>query len=223
MYTIVIEGADRTGKCTQASLLASELRSRGFKVAEVEVPYKNGLTYRLIYRMLKTGSALKYKHMFQFVQFMNKLLFECMDFPNLKSAGNDYVVLDRWALSSVAYGRATGIDEGFVMPLFNQLFEPDCTIILHGPAYPKLGIDSYERNTKLQDDVRDIYKQWALDHPRKYQLVHVAGRSREEVANIIVNSLELRGIVNCVCIDRSAEKGVTGPIHTCDCGCTQTK
>lgn len=196
MTTIVaIEGADQVGKETQANLLTAKLRALGYKVEQVEIPRKNGLTYRTIYWMLENGTALKYPRAFQFVQYLNKLIFQSMELPDLRKAEVDFIVLDRWSLSSVIYGVASGVEESYVMSTFNSLIEPDCTVILHGPAYPRKGTDSYERNTKLQEDVREAYKKWALDHPRKYQLVHVTGRTREEVSDVVMNSLQLRGVV----------------------------
>jgi len=176
---IAIEGADRCGKQTQSRMLTDALRTRGYSVEQVEVPVAGGATYRLIYWMLGNGAAKRYPNLFQFVQFVNKLVFQ---FTRLVwfSMVCDYVVFDRWSLSSVVYGNATGTNKVFVRFLYELLVKPDLTVILHGPRHTNDVEDVYESDTQLQRDVRAGYHDWAQRYPLSHDLIDNRG-TREEV------------------------------------------
>ena len=138
---LVIEGADRSGKETQTRLLQEYLFDRSFNVSKIEIPKYSSSTGKLIRRMLKNGTAQSLKHTFQILQFVNKFMVQTFELPEIRNC-NDFVIFDRWSLSSVIYGKATGIDDDFVYTLYDRLIDPDCTIILSGPTYAKSQIDS---------------------------------------------------------------------------------
>lgn len=173
---IAIEGPDKVGKQTQSTLLTMNLRADGWKVKLVEVPISDSLTHPVIYWMLRQGHAKGYPRLFQFVQFLNKFLWQLFVVPYL-SWKYDFVVLDRWSASAVVYGRATGISEGFLRWTYNRLFRPDRTIVLMGPSHSrKKADDSYERDTELQQRVRLEYGIWSTEEERAVQLSNQGGR-----------------------------------------------
>lgn len=170
---VVFEGADRTGKETQSKLLQHALMRYGFKTKLVEVPAKDCTkTYNLIYKMLHDGTAKKYPNVFQFVQFMNKWLYQQFVLPKILKE-NDVLILDRWALSAVIYGNATGVNNRFNTWLFNRLKKPDITFVIYGTSFKRSTTvdDSYEKDTDLQERVKDDYMMWAVEHADDHILV----------------------------------------------------
>lgn len=176
---IAIEGADRCGKQTQSRMLVEALTKRRYSVRLIEVPFNDHLTYKTIYWMLKNGLAKKLPNLFQFVQFLNKLIFQLTSLVWL-SITNDYIVFDRWSLSSVIYGNATGTNRTFVRFLYELLNKPDMTVILHGARHTDDVEDAYEADTQLQKDVRKGYYEWAQRFPLSHELIDNQG-TREDV------------------------------------------
>ena len=173
---IALEGADRVGKQTQTIMLCDTLRSYGKKVKLVEVPVNDHLTYNMIYGMLRNGWAKSLPNLFQFVQFMNKLLFQWTRLIWLRLF-YDVVILDRWKLSSIVYGDATGANKTFNRILYFFLKSPEKTIVLHGPSFKKAadGDDVYEKDSELQLAVKEGYFYWVEDHIEDHETVDNQG------------------------------------------------
>jgi|GEM_PF-2730791 len=157
---IVIEGADRCGKATQAKLLRENLISYGVTSAIVEVPIRSAVTYRIVYWMLQNGLAKKFPKLFQVLQFLNRKIFQTIELPNLENQF-DVIIFDRWSLSTIVYGGAAGVSEEFTTKLSNHLRQPDHTFILWGNSFPHEVEDVYEADHDLQNDVRIRYALWA--------------------------------------------------------------
>lgn len=161
---IVIEGADRCGKATQAKLLREYLISFGIMSTIVEVPIKSAITYRIIYWMLQNGFAKKYPKLFQVFQFLNRKIFQILTLPSLEQE-YDVIIFDRWSLSTIVYGGASGVSEQFTIELSKRLRQPDHTFILSGESFPHVAEDVYEADSNLQKEVRIRYTAWAVDNP----------------------------------------------------------
>lgn len=73
---VTFEGPDGVGKTTQVARLARALRDEGNKVETIKLPRYDRFTGKLILRMLKSGSAVRYPNVFQVVQWLDKLLFQ---------------------------------------------------------------------------------------------------------------------------------------------------
>jgi len=190
---IAICGADKCGKATQSTLLVETLRARGHTAVRVEVATKTrSITYRLIYWMLRNGLAKRHANVFQFVQFLNKFLFQLFDLPKLMAA-NDYVVFDRWALSALAYGPVTNVNATFNRFLYSLLKKPDITLILNGTSFKRNSVDdSYEKDTELQTTVNKMYAHLgdALEIP-----VIFNGGTKDETQQKIIAVLFHYGVI----------------------------
>ncbi len=185
---IVVEGPDKVGKQTQSRFLDHALRRYGDSSRLVEVPFNDGITYRLIYRMLKNGKAKRYPNLFQFVQFLNKFIFQWTVLLWLRLTC-DFVVLDRWKLSAIVYGDATGVNPTFNRFLYSLLKNADKTVILHGSSFKRREADDvYEKDNALQLAVRKGYYKWAQAHPEDHDLINNQG-SRDEVHSRILNAV----------------------------------
>lgn len=185
---VAIEGPDKVGKQTQTKMLAHALRRYGDRVAQVEVPFNDKATHRLIYWMLRTGRAKTYPNAFQFVQFLNKLVFQWTVLLFLRLT-NDYVVLDRWSLSAIVYGDATGVNSTFNRVLYHLLARPAATLILHGSPFKRNTVDDvYEKDSDLQVAVRKGYYGWAMEHPEDHDLINNQG-TKDEVHDRITSAV----------------------------------
>lgn len=156
---VAIEGLDRSGKATQTKMLVEEFERRGHKTLSIEVPIQDKLTFWLIRRMLKTGSAKRWPNFFQFVQFLNKWFFQVFKFPFARRRYS-YIVFDRWALSMLAYGQATGASSKFTEFLFSHMRAPHCTIYLQGKPCVSEATDTFEADNSIQGRAGRTYDAW---------------------------------------------------------------
>ena len=171
---VVIEGADGTGKTTQAKLFAQSLVLDG-KTAYVKAPFNDYVTQPIIYGMLRRGTAKTRPNLFQFVHFVNKFMMQ-LTVLLFYWIMCDYVVLDRWRLSSLVYGVASGANTYFNRFLNAFLFKPHFTIIIDGKIHASNDVsDSYESDDDLQGIVRMKYREWAKNNNNKCFIVNNAG------------------------------------------------
>jgi len=184
MRIIVMEGPDRVGKATQSSLLCDYLWNCGKKAKVIEVPIHDKVTYKTIYWMLESGHAKKFPRLFQFTQFLNRWMFQTQHLAELEHE-YDYLIFDRWSLSTTVYGKATGIDDAFVDYLYKRLRKPDYTLVLLGKPHIHEAEDVYEKDSSLQDKVRELYADWVNKHPKESHVV-ASDRPKESVFTEIV-------------------------------------
>jgi dTMP kinase len=187
---IAIEGPDRVGKATQTDLLVKNLRSNGHKVLHVEVPIKSFVTYPLIYWMLRNGLAKKMPNLFQFVQFLNKFMFQTLKLLFCRWV-YDFIVFDRWSLSAIVYGDASGANAKFNRFLYKFLWKPDGIVVMVGQARNATTRDVYESDNTLQTQVRNGYAKWYHDHSDDVVIVDNMG-TRDEVHSRIMKVLDER-------------------------------
>jgi thymidylate kinase len=191
---IVIEGGDKVGKETQSKMLTALLNSVGRKAIYVEVPYKDSFTHKVIYWMLSNGYAKTYPGLFQRIQYVNKRLFQRFVLPDLEKE-HDYIVCDRWSLSTLIYGLATGVDRLTCEEQMASLREPAATIILNGKSLSDRADDSYEKDSYIQGRVRELYVEWATkNHDKPVKIVSASG-TRGYVHSAIVMELHDMGVL----------------------------
>lgn len=184
MSIIAIEGPDKSGKRTHTTLLTKSFVSLGCSAKRIEVPFKDGTFHTIIYWMLRNGLAKRLPNLFQFIQFMNKFVFQWTYLLYCRLA-YDYVVLDRWALSSIVYGDAGGANKAFTRFLYLFLVKPDLTFVMSGTSYDRDTIDDvYERDVDLQRAVRHGYVDWALDNPDDHVVLNNVGTKNEVATKI---------------------------------------
>lgn len=186
---VAIEGPDKVGKQTQSQMLAHVLRRYGDRVKLVEVPFNDRVTHRLIYWMLRNGAAKRFPNLFQFVQFVNKFVFQWTYLLWLRLTCA-FVVLDRWSLSAIVYGDATGVNRTFNRVLYWLLVRPTVTVVLHGSSFKRKTVDdAYEKDSDLQLAVRRGYYDWVQAHPSDHELIDNQG-TKDEVHERILSAVE---------------------------------
>lgn len=191
---IAIEGPDKCGKFTQTNLLQKYIASTGLSAVVVEVPIRSAITYRVIYWMLRNGLAEKLPKTFQWLQYLNRLIFQTFILPRLEKK-NDYVIFDRWSLSTVVYGVAEGVSKEFCEKLYRGLRRPDFTIILLNKSYQHEAEDVYEADLNLQKNVRRLYADWAAKNIADSYVVGDNNNSKEKISSDIVQFLKLSKII----------------------------
>jgi dTMP kinase len=188
---IVLDGPDAVGKYTQAHRLVNNLKRWGKKAVYVEVPLYDSWSGKIIEKMLTSGAAFRRKNVFEVLQFINKFAFQQTKLQEYLRQ-YDYVVLDRWSLSMLAYGTAAGVNSKLLNILYCFMFIPDFTIILDGNLKSKSSLDCYERNDKFQNCVRGYYREWASENMDRSKLLRVDGLTSElaskHVWTAIINS-----------------------------------
>lgn len=187
---IVIEGPDKVGKETQSKMLVAHLRSMGRRATRVEVPFNDNFSHKVIYWMLKNGHARTYPTLFQWVQYMNKKIFEYHWLPRLER-DNEFVVLDRWSLSALVYGVATGVSRSSCERQFRALRRPSATIVMSGRAMSDKKDDAYETDTYIQRRVRYLYGEWAIENPVGTRVIASANNRGEVHSNIVAALREM--------------------------------
>lgn len=159
---LAIEGADRTGKATLSKNLQKRFEARGTRTKLIEVPYNDMVTHKLIYWMLKKKYAKTLPNLFQFVQFVNKFIFQFYLFYFLafkEHTKYDMIILDRWKTSSLVYGKVGGASKFFISLLSLFLIDADMTIVIGDKTHFRNEVkDVYEKDNDFQRSVKDEYK-----------------------------------------------------------------
>jgi thymidylate kinase len=168
-------------------MLSKHLIGRGNKVKTFEVPIFGLITYPLIYGFLKTGLAKLFPNVFQTLQVLNRLIFQLLILPFYLKKCN-YVIFDRWALSSLIYGGATGVNNKYNKFLYDLMIVPDVTLVINGPVRNSESRDSYEADKGLQAAVRVDYAMWCKNNPLVARMISSEG-SRDEVHQKMIFAL----------------------------------
>jgi dTMP kinase len=170
---IALEGADRVGKATQATLLKEALTTLGVRTTVAEVPYKDEVTHPEIYRFLRDGGAHRFPQAFQTLHAINRRLFQTEALPSLMLEF-DVIILDRWNLSTRVYGSVGGCDEELTEIVLRGVVEPTRTLVLDALPWPKPDLDVLEVDTDFQQRVREKYRGWCLRDPSRFVLIDAA-------------------------------------------------
>jgi dTMP kinase len=155
-FIVAIEGPDRVGKATQAALLETALTANKHKATVEEIPYDDGVTYKQIYAMLRSGAVNKHPVVFQTLQATNRRIFQKQFLPTL-ALHYDVLILDRWNLSTRVYGEASGVSREATDLILEGIVEPDVTLVFDGKPFPKEGLDTWEADLEFQRKVRGLY------------------------------------------------------------------
>jgi dTMP kinase len=190
---ITIEGIDGCGKSTHAELLARWLRSIGRDVVLTDEP-TDGVVGKNIKLILKGKLKVPVE--------VEALLFAADRGQHVSglilpaTRAGKIVINERYLYSSLAYQSARGMPEEFLMKINSYVPKPDLAVLIDLPATAALGrikpsrkLDEFEKDLKLQENVRRNYLRLA----RRYGLKIVDGvRSLEDVQT------ELRELVSAM-------------------------
>jgi thymidylate kinase len=189
-YIVAIEGADRVGKATQAKLAVEALNDKLIPATLHEIPHDDAITYPEIYRMLRDGAVRTHPIVFQTLHGINRRFFQSKTLPSLIE-DFEIILLDRWTLSTRVYGEADGVSREQTAEILRDIVEPDLTLVLDGPAWPKEGLDVLEADDAYQEKVRSLYRVWCAEHPERIVKID-AGRDRNTIHYDILSEIFTR-------------------------------
>jgi dTMP kinase len=194
---IAIEGVDAVGKATQAKLLVKHLREEQHITSIIEFPDYTTEVGEVIKGFLKKWWDIEFNeecenvserklkgYVLQALMTLNR--YELVD--TLKEWRDQGVlVLDRYWVSALAYGEATGLSREFLTKIHSCLPQPDLWLFLDIPMEESfkrrpLRRDRHETDLDLLQKARDIY----LDVFKRngWPIINGLG-SKEEVHNLI--------------------------------------
>jgi dTMP kinase len=160
---IVFEGLDQSGKQTQAELLRDRLRQDGHKARLVAFPDYGTSIGEEIARALQ-GEREYSAEVMQLLYIANR--YELKGDLARWLEGGLILVCDRYTASSIAYGRAQGLDTDWLAGVQRHLPPATLTILLDiapDTAVRRKAVDRdrYERDLDLQTRVRETYHELA--------------------------------------------------------------
>lgn len=178
---IVIEGMDGAGTTTQTKMLHDHLGSLGLKVTNSAEPTRSPLGLeirRLLAQSIEKNSDLLTSLALCFAADRMQHVASVIK-PGLKT--NDYVLLDRYVLSSMVY-QGIHLPTAFVKEINRFAIKPDLTIILDldiNLAFKRLQLrlttkDIYETPSMLEK-IRARYLHFAKDDPANTVLIDASG------------------------------------------------
>ncbi|MEM3971130.1 MAG: dTMP kinase [Saccharolobus sp.] len=111
-------------------------------------------------------------------------------FSNMKD--RDFIILDRYYYSSIAYQGALGLDEEWIEKINSYFPKPDLTILLDLPveiALYRLKNDKFNFKEKIESlkKVREKYLQLAVKY--NFHIID-ASKSKEEILNEAIKIIE---------------------------------
>jgi dTMP kinase len=198
MIIIALEGIDKSGKETQARLLAEYLHSKGYSVAESGFPRYQTAIGKMIKQSLHSEIEISQMEMAKLYELDRNHAQK--DFEVYKENGYDFLVLDRYTMSNLVFQRAKGLSEIDLLSLQQSLMQADLHIVVdipveesirRGQAYEVL--DKFERDEELLNQVRSMQLGY-VEEGTYYgtgKVMSVDGlQSRDRVAEDIRNAVE---------------------------------
>lgn len=157
---IAFEGIDASGKETQAYKLYTSLENNGYKVATTDFPRYNKPIGALIKMYLANEIDLD-PMAFHMLLEADRQDFMA-DIKALDKEGFDFLILDRFTLSNLAFGVAKGIDLDWLRSLQSKIVQPDLTFIMDVTVKTSMerkgaGKDRHETNKVLLSKARKTY------------------------------------------------------------------
>lgn len=175
---IAFEGIDQSGKETQAERLAKRLEQQGKKVWLSGFPdYETPIGIEL--SKFLNGERSFNPETRQLLYVANR--YEKLEQIKEAMQNVDYIILDRYKASGLAYGLITGLDMDWCIQLEKGLPDAEYTILFDTPVEESFrrkqeGRDVYERQQDFLSSVRQAY----LDLAERYQWMVVSSKQTVE-------------------------------------------
>lgn len=167
MNIIAIEGIDKAGKETMAKMLAEFLRNRGYRVVEDAFPRYHTPIGKKIKQALYgeiTMPDVELAKLYEIDRYFAQEEWFALDVEE----EIDFLILDRYTMSNMVFGRAKGLSETELLWLQHGLQKADLHIVVdisveeslrRGQNYET--VDLNETNVELLQKVRDLQLEYA--------------------------------------------------------------
>lgn len=185
---IVLEGPDKSGKSTQAALLAKRLRAAGRRVVHTREPGGTPLAEAIRRLLLKPGAKVE--------PLAELLLYEASRAQHTAElirpalARGEDVVCERYTMATVVYqGFARGLDRD-VIGVLNRIatggLRPDVTFVLDVPETEFHARKRRRRADRLELEPEEFRRRVREGYRRQKGAVHLNGRApRQELHEAI--------------------------------------
>lgn len=160
MNIIAVEGIDASGKETQVAMLVEKLTDLGYKVATESFPRYDKPIGKVIRDWLDqkielTTDSVHMLYEADRLDFSSEIL-------DLTLQGYDFLILDRYTLSNLAFGAAKGMDVEWLLRLQDYVIPSQLTFLIHISAETSLsrrkdGRDRHEQDLELLDNASLSY------------------------------------------------------------------
>jgi dTMP kinase len=183
---IVIEGLDGSGQSTQAGLLRDFLLKKGYQVVLTKEPTLDSEAGKKIRQILDKKNRVKPSQLQILFAQDRKEHLKNVIIPALKK--NKIVISDRYFFSSLAYGKAEGLDLDWLIKLNDEFLLPDLIFILK--VSPEICLKRIEernqgRERTLFEEKEKLEKVWQAYQvlPKRFKNVRVieGEKSKKEV------------------------------------------
>jgi dTMP kinase len=163
-YIVAIEGIDAVGKNTHSLLLSAGLKRRGFEAVRLSFPDYDTPIGKEIKSFL--SGPRSYPAELQHLLFAANRWEKSDEIKSHLRAGKA-IIVNRYSESNLAYGKANGLDVGWLANMENGLPKANLVIVLDAPPHslssrrPGSRKDAYERSSALQGKAQKAYRELA--------------------------------------------------------------
>lgn len=180
MVLVQIEGTDGVGKTTVVNLLREELDKEKVKVKVLVFPSRETIIGSIINEMLKRRKfEWNEAVIFQLLQTANRLEFY-KEIKEWREKKDSILILDRYVLSGLVYGKLDGVPYNSLMTLQLLLPPPQLNIVLTADRESlerrlkeKTQLEIYERiekTLKIQKEYIEVSKEYEENVKQKFSL-----------------------------------------------------
>ncbi|MEX2702694.1 MAG: dTMP kinase [Candidatus Baldrarchaeota archaeon] len=180
MVLVQVEGTDGVGKTTVVNLLREELDKENVKVKVLVFPSRETRIGSIIDEMLKKRKfEWNEAVIFQLLQTANRLEFY-KEIERWREKKDSVLILDRYVLSGLVYGKLDGVPYNSLMTLQLLLPPPQLNIVLTANRESlerrlkeKMQLEIYERIEKIlkiQKEYMEVSKDYEKNVEQKFSL-----------------------------------------------------
>ncbi|MHA1582505.1 MAG: dTMP kinase [Candidatus Baldrarchaeia archaeon] len=180
MVLVQVEGTDGVGKTTVVNLLREELDKENVKVKVLVFPSRETKIGSIIDEMLKKRKfEWNEAVIFQLLQTANRLEFY-KEIEEWREKKNSVLILDRYVLSGLVYGKLDGVPYNPLMTLQLLLPPPQLNIVLTADRESlerrlkeKTQLEIYEsikKALKIQKEYIEVSKDYEKNVEQKFSL-----------------------------------------------------
>jgi len=180
MVLVQVEGTDGVGKTTVVNLLREELDKENVKVKVLVFPSRETKIGSIIDEMLKKRKfEWNEAVIFQLLQIANRLEFY-KEIERWREKKDSVLILDRYVLSGLVYGKLDGVPYNSLMTLQLLLPPPQLNIVLTANRESlerrlkeKTQLEIYERIEKIlkiQKEYMEVSKDYEKNVEQKFSL-----------------------------------------------------
>lgn len=197
MKLISFEGIDASGKETQAKMLVKHLTTNGYKVEFVSFPRYEAPIGELIKQALRgrynfTMEALHMLYEVDRIDYMGII-------EELEKQEYDFLVLDRFTHSNIAFGVANNLSYNWLNILQEYVRKPDIVFLLDIPIEESVKRrgkreDIFEEDLELLNKARMAYTLLARNDPTLIPL-WVGKSTPEQIQETILYYLRGKGFI----------------------------